>query len=202
MKPQHISSDTSVIHDCKRMVGERFRQAFQATTIVVDDNKRSGISDTERRVLNAKEVKRKNRRVNTEDPIRTIMFLGSWSHTLLTYIGLREQVPEAELIAKVHELDANPEVHGEQTHLKIIIEKDVDGFHPLNIGKLVMKGRQTLFRPCIPREMTILAHHLPFNTFHFSFSGIGYTYSGGIGSMAVAMLLKNTLYGAKPMIGQ
>ncbi|KAF3546570.1 hypothetical protein DY000_02004030 [Brassica cretica] len=33
----------------------------------------------------------------------------------------------------------------------ISIDKDVDGFHPLNIGKLAMKGREPLFLPCTPK---------------------------------------------------
>ena len=33
----------------------------------------------------------------------------------------------------------------------ISIEKDVDGFHPLNVGKLCMKGRDPLFVPCTPK---------------------------------------------------
>jgi 5,10-methylene-tetrahydrofolate dehydrogenase/methenyl tetrahydrofolate cyclohydrolase len=32
----------------------------------------------------------------------------------------------------------------------ISIEKDVDGFHPLNIGRLAQKGREPLFVPCTP----------------------------------------------------
>ena len=32
----------------------------------------------------------------------------------------------------------------------ISIGKDVDGFHPLNIGKLAMKGREPAFVPCTP----------------------------------------------------
>ena len=32
----------------------------------------------------------------------------------------------------------------------ISIEKDVDGFHPLNIGRLAQKGRDPLFVPCTP----------------------------------------------------
>lgn len=27
-------------------------------------------------------------------------------------------------------------------------EKDVDGFHPLNVGNLAMRGREPLFIPC------------------------------------------------------
>jgi 5,10-methylene-tetrahydrofolate dehydrogenase/methenyl tetrahydrofolate cyclohydrolase len=32
----------------------------------------------------------------------------------------------------------------------IDIEKDVDGFHPINIGRLAQKGRESLFVPCTP----------------------------------------------------
>ncbi|XP_065621727.1 bifunctional protein FolD 2 isoform X1 [Quercus suber] len=79
-------------------------------------------------------------------------------------IDLPEQVSEADLVAKVHELNANPDVHGilvqlplpkhineERVLTEISIEKDVDGFHPLNIGKLAMKGREPLFHPCTPK---------------------------------------------------
>ncbi|XP_030532666.1 bifunctional protein FolD 2 isoform X2 [Rhodamnia argentea] len=79
-------------------------------------------------------------------------------------VDLPEQVSEAELIDKVHELNANPDVHGilvqlplpkhineEKVLSEISIEKDVDGFHPLNIGKLAMKGREPLFLPCTPK---------------------------------------------------
>ncbi|KAA8543114.1 hypothetical protein F0562_021391 [Nyssa sinensis] len=77
---------------------------------------------------------------------------------------LPEEVPESELIKKVHELNANTDVHGilvqlplpkhineEKVLSEISIEKDVDGFHPLNIGKLAMKGREPLFLPCTPK---------------------------------------------------
>lgn len=80
------------------------------------------------------------------------------------YTDLPEQVSEDELISKVHELNANPDVHGilvqlplpkhineERVLTEISIEKDVDGFHPLNIGKLAMKGREPLFLPCTPK---------------------------------------------------
>ncbi|KAL3717587.1 hypothetical protein ACJRO7_009083 [Eucalyptus globulus] len=79
-------------------------------------------------------------------------------------VDLPEQVSEADLIDKVHELNANPDVHGILVQLPlpkhineekvlgaISIEKDVDGFHPLNIGKLAMKGREPLFLPCTPK---------------------------------------------------
>ncbi|XP_020242244.1 bifunctional protein FolD 2 [Asparagus officinalis] len=79
-------------------------------------------------------------------------------------IDLPEDISEAVVIAKVHELNADPDVHGilvqlplpkhineEKVLSEISIEKDVDGFHPLNIGKLAMKGREPLFLPCTPK---------------------------------------------------
>ncbi|XP_057965218.1 bifunctional protein FolD 2 isoform X3 [Malania oleifera] len=79
-------------------------------------------------------------------------------------IDFPQQVTEAEVISKVHELNAHPDVHGILVQLplpnhineekvlgEISIEKDVDGFHPLNIGKLAMKGRESLFLPCTPK---------------------------------------------------
>lgn len=59
MKPQHLSSDALAIHECKRMVREKFRQAFQA---MVDDNINKS-SSAEKRVFYGKKVKRSNRRV-------------------------------------------------------------------------------------------------------------------------------------------
>jgi 5,10-methylene-tetrahydrofolate dehydrogenase/methenyl tetrahydrofolate cyclohydrolase len=39
----------------------------------------------------------------------------------------------------------------------IPLAKDVDGFHPVNIGRLAMKGRKPLFVPCTPAgAMTLL----------------------------------------------
>jgi len=31
------------------------------------------------------------------------------------------------------------------------LEKDVDGFHPLNVGNLAMRGREPLFVSCTPK---------------------------------------------------
>lgn len=63
----------------------------------------------------------------------------------------------------VKELNADPKVHGilvqlplpdhiddEKVLNAISLEKDVDGFHPLNIGRLAQKGREPLFVPCTP----------------------------------------------------
>lgn len=69
----------------------------------------------------------------------------------------------------VHELSADPSVHGilvqlplpdhldEEAVLKAVaLEKDVDGFHPVNIGRLTMKNRNPLFIPCTPHGVIVL----------------------------------------------
>lgn len=71
-------------------------------------------------------------------------------------------ISENELIAKINELNQNPEVHGILVQLplpkhlsedKVIEtispEKDVDGFHVVNRGLLVTGGKQALV-PCTP----------------------------------------------------
>ena len=63
----------------------------------------------------------------------------------------------------------NPDCHGilvqlplpkhidEEKVLGVIsLEKDVDGFHPLNIGMLAMKGHEPLFMPCTPKGSIVL----------------------------------------------
>lgn len=40
----------------------------------------------------------------------------------------------------------------------VSIEKDVDGFHPLNIGRLAMRDREPLFVPCTPKGCIELLH--------------------------------------------
>jgi methylenetetrahydrofolate dehydrogenase (NADP+)/methenyltetrahydrofolate cyclohydrolase len=72
-------------------------------------------------------------------------------------------IKQNELEGIVSDLNANPEVHGilvqlplpdgldeERVLNTISIEKDVDGFHPINIGRLAQKGREPLFVPCTP----------------------------------------------------
>ena len=34
---------------------------------------------------------------------------------------------------------------------QVSVEKDVDGFNPLNMGNLAMRGREPLFIPCTPK---------------------------------------------------
>lgn len=75
---------------------------------------------------------------------------------------LPESTSEAELLALIHQLNADPRVHGilvqaplpkhirqEVVYSTVSPDKDVDGFHPLNVGKLML-GDTTGFRPCTP----------------------------------------------------
>lgn len=76
---------------------------------------------------------------------------------------LPADISQEELLDLVQQLNTDPEVNGilvqlplpkhidEETILAAInIEKDVDGFHPVNIGRLAMKGRDPFFVPCTP----------------------------------------------------
>ena len=71
---------------------------------------------------------------------------------------------EDEVLAVVQAYNADPDVHGILVQLPmpdhideervlgaIDYEKDVDGFHPLNIGRLSQRVREPLFVPCTPR---------------------------------------------------
>jgi len=97
-----------------------------------------------------------------------------------TYVGMKQKacaelgmtsfhhplpadVSQEELEKLIKELNADPKVSGilvqlplpdhldEERVLQLIsIEKDVDGFSPINIGRLAQKGREPLFVPCTP----------------------------------------------------
>jgi methylenetetrahydrofolate dehydrogenase (NADP+) / methenyltetrahydrofolate cyclohydrolase len=69
---------------------------------------------------------------------------------------------ENELLALLNKLNADPRLHGilvqaplpkqiaeSKIYSTVLPEKDVDGFHPMNVGKLML-GEATGFRPCTP----------------------------------------------------
>ena len=77
---------------------------------------------------------------------------------------LPETIKQDELLSVVKELNNDKEVHGlivqlplpshihEITILDAVsYEKDIDGFHPLNVGALAMKGREPRFVACTPK---------------------------------------------------
>lgn len=80
---------------------------------------------------------------------------------------LPEGTTEAELLALIDQFNADPAVHGILVQLplpgipdasrlieRIRPDKDVDGFHPTNVGHLAL--RQFGLRPCTPRGITTL----------------------------------------------
>lgn len=85
-------------------------------------------------------------------------------YTLTTHVAEHAAPVPSACPQAVAGYNADPSVHGilvqlplpphidEQRVLDAIsIEKDVDGFHPLNIGRLAMRGRDPLFVPCTPK---------------------------------------------------
>ena len=77
-------------------------------------------------------------------------------------IRLPAETGQAELLASIDRLNADPTIHGMLVQLplpkhlntdevlrRIDPSKDVDGFHPVNVGKLVI-GDPTAFRPATP----------------------------------------------------
>ena len=87
-----------------------------------------------------------------------------------TTIRLPADTPEDELLAAIDRLNSDPETHGMLVQLPLpkhmnsdaVIQridpmKDVDGFHPVNVGKVVI-GDPSGFRPATPygvQEMLI-----------------------------------------------
>lgn len=82
-------------------------------------------------------------------------------------IEMSEDIQEEELLAKIEELNEDSTIHGILVQLPIpkhideskVIEtisplKDVDGFHPINIGRM-MTG-QNAFLPCTPYGIMVL----------------------------------------------
>ena len=80
---------------------------------------------------------------------------------------------QEEVEKLVRELNADPRVNGilvqlplpsgldeERVLSSVSLEKDVDGFHPINIGRLAQKGREPLFVPCTPYGCIVMLDRL------------------------------------------
>ncbi|MCU0771841.1 MAG: bifunctional 5,10-methylenetetrahydrofolate dehydrogenase/5,10-methenyltetrahydrofolate cyclohydrolase [Verrucomicrobia bacterium] len=98
--------------------------------------------------------------------------LGIHSETFV----LPETTPEAELLDRIRQLNDNPRLHGilVQAPLPVHIRqstvystvspsKDVDGFHPMNMGRLLL-GDSSGFRPCTPAGILELLARSGVNT--------------------------------------
>lgn len=89
---------------------------------------------------------------------------------------LPEMTSEEELLRVIASLNEDPNVDGilvqlplplhiRTTHILESIDpnKDVDGFHPMNVGKLLL-GEKSGFFPCTPYGITILLSHSEIKT--------------------------------------
>jgi methylenetetrahydrofolate dehydrogenase (NADP+)/methenyltetrahydrofolate cyclohydrolase len=97
---------------------------------------------------------------------KTSQELGIHSETRV----LPEATSEADLLALLHRLNADKRLHGilvqaplpkqirqEVVYATVLPQKDVDGFHPINVGKLML-GDADGFQPCTPagvRELLV-----------------------------------------------
>lgn len=90
-------------------------------------------------------------------------------------VHLPETTTEAELLELIASLNADDSVHGilvqlplpkhineEKVLLAIKPEKDVDGFHPVNVGNLVI-GKKA-FLPCTPHGIIVLLQKMGIET--------------------------------------
>ena len=77
--------------------------------------------------------------------------------------NLPETVPQDVLLERIRHFNNDPAIHGILVQLPlpdhidetavlhaIAPEKDVDGFHPENLGNLLIGGKAVRFRPCTP----------------------------------------------------
>lgn len=85
-----------------------------------------------------------------------------------TLLELSETITQEELLSHVRALNSHPEVDGiliqlplpshmDERVLMLAIDptKDVDGFHPINVGKMLL-GEEGGFLPCTPHGIKIL----------------------------------------------
>jgi methylenetetrahydrofolate dehydrogenase (NADP+)/methenyltetrahydrofolate cyclohydrolase len=92
-----------------------------------------------------------------------------------TYV-LPEQTTEPDLLALVGKLNADPHIHGilvqaplpshipaPRLYASVLPQKDVDGFHPVNVGKLIL-GDLSGFVPCTPAGIQQLLIRSQVNT--------------------------------------
>ena len=85
------------------------------------------------------------------------------------HYDLPEETTQNELEQLIAQMNENPAIHGILVQLPlpkgldenrilslVAVEKDVDGFHPINVGSLAQKGRDSLYHPCTPAGVMYL----------------------------------------------
>ncbi len=76
---------------------------------------------------------------------------------------LAADISQSDLLKEIAALNADPDVHGilvqlplpehldeDQVLAAIALDKDVDGFHPVNIARLTLQDMEPTFAPCMP----------------------------------------------------
>lgn len=117
---------------------------------------------------------------------------------------LDESVSEADLLALVESLNDDRDIHGilvqlplpdhiseEKVIETILPEKDVDGFHPINVGLLSAGNRSRAMIPCTPAGSLLLAKQALGN----NLSGLNAVIVGRsniVGKPAAALLLQES----------
>ena len=99
-------------------------------------------------------------------------------HSACSRVGIRSEnvvLPdgstEEDLIAKIQELNCSPDINGillqlplpkglspQKAMMSILPEKDVDGFHPVNMGALLLGAERLV--PCTPRGIIFALERL------------------------------------------
>lgn len=86
-----------------------------------------------------------------------------------------ESATQEQVVSLIMQLNSDPRVHGILVQLPLpagldeerilnalCLEKDVDGFHPLNILRLAQKGRDPLYFPCAPAAVMYILDWLKY----------------------------------------
>ncbi|KAI9080330.1 hypothetical protein K1719_037724 [Acacia pycnantha] len=78
MKPHSVSGEASRSNDSTKSIGDKLRRVYEAAVVAV-----SADSLKQPRLVRSNQTERRgwNHRAWADDPIRTLMFLGSWNHT-------------------------------------------------------------------------------------------------------------------------
>ncbi|MDT8435709.1 MAG: bifunctional methylenetetrahydrofolate dehydrogenase/methenyltetrahydrofolate cyclohydrolase FolD [Gemmatimonadota bacterium] len=122
------------------------------------------------------------------EPCLAVMLVGD-DPASRVYVGMKEKkcaevgirnlderlpadTPQDEIVAILDRWNADPDVHGILVQLplpghvdertvteRIRPEKDVDGFHPVNVGRM-SAGDPDAFRPCTPHGVQVMLKHI------------------------------------------
>lgn len=144
-----------------KAVARKLREQYRAR--VINLKAKSGITPGLAVILVGEDPASK---VYVQNKIRACTEVGVNS----TLLELRSDVEEHALLARIDELNHDPNVHGILIQLplprhididnvleRIAVDKDVDGFHLYNVGGLV--AGNTVFSPCTPFGVTKLLEH-------------------------------------------